>query len=93
MLFAPPVEHPAGAITVTVALADLVASAALVAVTVCVPAVPGAVYKPLVETVPTVLLPPAVPSTDHVTDVFVDPAGLLYCTDYNAGLYIVEYKG
>ena len=26
-------------------------------------------------------------------DVFVDAAGLLYCTDYNAGLYIVEFGG
>jgi hypothetical protein len=27
------------------------------------------------------------------TDVFVDPEGILYCTDYNAGLYIMEYLG
>jgi hypothetical protein len=27
------------------------------------------------------------------TDVFVDRAGLIYCTDYNAGLYIMEYLG
>jgi hypothetical protein len=27
------------------------------------------------------------------TDVFVDATGLLYVTDYNAGLYIVEYGG
>ena len=26
-------------------------------------------------------------------DVFVDQAGLMYVTDYNAGLYILEYKG
>jgi hypothetical protein len=26
-------------------------------------------------------------------DVFVDAAGLLYCTDYNAGLYIIEFGG
>jgi hypothetical protein len=25
--------------------------------------------------------------------VFVDAAGLLYCTDYNAGLYIIEFNG
>jgi len=25
-------------------------------------------------------------------DVFVDSAGLIYCTDYNAGLYILEYR-
>ncbi|MBV9555452.1 MAG: hypothetical protein JO254_00085 [Pseudolabrys sp.] len=27
------------------------------------------------------------------TDVFVDKAGLIYATDYNAGLYILEYGG
>jgi hypothetical protein len=27
------------------------------------------------------------------TDVFVDRAGLIYCTDYNAGLYIMEFLG
>jgi hypothetical protein len=26
-------------------------------------------------------------------DVFVDQGGLIYCTDYNAGLYILEYDG
>ncbi|HZQ14759.1 MAG TPA: hypothetical protein VFB31_18285 [Pseudolabrys sp.] len=26
-------------------------------------------------------------------DVFVDAAGLIYATDYNAGLYILEYQG
>ena len=26
-------------------------------------------------------------------DVFVDTAGLIYATDYNAGLYILEFKG
>jgi len=25
-------------------------------------------------------------------DLFVDSAGLIYCTDYNAGLYILEYQ-
>ena len=29
----------------------------------------------------------------HSADVFVDAAGLLYCTDYNAGLYIIEFGG
>ncbi len=53
--------------TVTDALPELVTSAALVAVTVCVPAVLGAVYKPELLIVPTVLLPPVVPSTDQVT--------------------------
>jgi len=27
------------------------------------------------------------------TDVFVDRNGMVYCTDYNAGLYIMEYLG
>jgi hypothetical protein len=27
------------------------------------------------------------------TDVFVDRDGIVYCTDYNAGLYIMEYHG
>jgi hypothetical protein len=27
------------------------------------------------------------------TDVFVDRNGIVYCTDYNAGLYIMEYTG
>jgi hypothetical protein len=44
-----------GAVTATVAEAELVLSAALVAVTVYVPAVLGAVYRPLVETVPPVV--------------------------------------
>ena len=26
-------------------------------------------------------------------DVFVDAKGLIYATDYNAGLYILEFKG
>jgi hypothetical protein len=26
-------------------------------------------------------------------DVFVDNAGLIYCTDYNAGLTIMEFDG
>jgi hypothetical protein len=42
----------AAEVTVTVATADLLLSATLVAVTVNVPAVPGAVYSPLEETVP-----------------------------------------
>ena len=60
-------------ITLTEALALLVLSATLVAVTVCVPVVGGAVYKPLVLTVPTVALPPFTPSTDQVTPVLLVP--------------------
>src|SRR5213083_2650499 len=41
--------------------------------TVWVPAVEGGVYKPEVEMVPTVELPPTVPSTSHVIPVFVVP--------------------
>ena len=26
-------------------------------------------------------------------DVFVDKSGLIYSTDYNAGLFILEYQG
>jgi hypothetical protein len=33
------------------------------------------------------------PLATHTTDVFVDHNGLAYITDYNAGVYIVEYKG
>jgi len=29
----------------------------------------------------------------QLADVFVDSAGLVYCTDYNAGLYVLEFDG
>ena len=51
----------------------LLASATLVAVTVCEPVVAGAVYKPVLEIVPVALLPPLMLSTDHVTAVLVVP--------------------
>ncbi len=51
--------------TLTLAEADLVVSAALIAVTVYVPAVVGAVYSPVLETVP--------PFADQVTAVLVVP--------------------
>jgi len=57
--------------TLTVALADLVLSAWLVAVTVCVPGVAGAVYRPLLEIVPVEELPPLRPSTDQVTPLLL----------------------
>jgi len=60
-------------VTVTVELADLVVSAALVTVIVCCPVVVGAVYSPVVEMIPTVAFPPVTPSTAHVTAVFEDP--------------------
>ena len=56
-----------GGYSVTVAVADLVASATLVARTVtvcCVAMLAGAVYNPVLEIVPTLGL------TDHVTAVF-----------------------
>jgi hypothetical protein len=63
-------EMLTGGLSVTVALADLVGSAALVAVTVtvCGPlSAAGAEYRPLLEIVPTAGI------TDHVTAVFVVP--------------------
>jgi hypothetical protein len=68
----PPV--PSGS-TVTVAEADFVESAWLVAVTVTFEpegTAEGAEYRPL-EMVPTLELPPVVPLTDQVTAVFVVP--------------------
>ena len=58
----------------TLAWADFVGSAALVAVTV-MPAAgcAGAVYKPEVEIVPTLELPPTAPFTLQVTLVFGEP--------------------
>ena len=60
-------------VTVTVALALFVVSTTLVAVTTCVPDCVGAVYKPEVLMVPTLLLPPATESTDQVTAVLLVP--------------------
>ena len=59
---------PGAAVTVTVADADFVTSAALVAVTVYVPAEPGAVNNPVCMTEPPLAL--------HVTEVFVLPVTL-----------------
>lgn len=33
------------------------------------------------------------PPVIQLADVFADREGLLYCTDYNAGLFIIEYRG
>jgi hypothetical protein len=62
------VYTPARSVTATTALPDCEVLATLVATTLCVPtAVPAtAVYRPLALTVPTVLLPPAMPSTAQV---------------------------
>jgi hypothetical protein len=65
----------ASAPTATEALALLVVSATLVAVTLWLPATAGAVYTPDALIVPVVAFPPATPSTDHVTAVFV-----VFCT-------------
>lgn len=54
-----------GCVTATLAEADFVESAELVAVTMYVPAVEGAVYIPAVVTVP--------PDVFHVTPVLVVP--------------------
>ncbi len=58
---------PTGVLIEMVAVADFVVSATLVALTVAVPAVAGAVYKPVLETVP----PPLV--TVQVTAVLLLP--------------------
>jgi hypothetical protein len=64
----------AGYVSDTVAEADFVLSAWLVAVTVTEPELgtrSGAVYRPVEEMVPTVVLPPTVLLTDHVTLVLL----------------------
>jgi hypothetical protein len=33
------------------------------------------------------------PRVIHSADVYVDPQGLMYLTDFNAGLHILEFKG
>src|SRR5205807_7664173 len=55
------------AVTVTFAVALWLESAALVAVTLWLPAVAGAVYRPVEVTLPLALLPPLTPSTDQLT--------------------------
>ncbi len=59
------IDTATGGATVTLAVADLVGSATLVAVTPYVPGVLGAVNRPLLDTVP--------PVEDQVTDVFAEP--------------------
>jgi hypothetical protein len=65
-----------GATIVAEADADLVGSARLVAATATVAGVgtaAGAVYSPVLDTVPTVALPPASPFTAQETPAFVVP--------------------
>jgi hypothetical protein len=66
------------AITVTLADAERVGSAAEVAVTVTPEpgSVAGAVYSPVPLTVPTAVLPPAIPFTLHLTPRFCES----FCT-------------
>ena len=52
-------------------------------VTYYVPPAPAKMYDPRPESAQQI----------QTCDVFVDRQGLLYVTDYNAGLYILEYKG
>src|SRR5919108_5931357 len=69
---------PTATVIVTCAEADFVASAWDTAVTVTVTGLgtaPGAVYRPELEIVPTVALPPVTPLTCQVTVVL-----LVFCT-------------
>jgi len=49
----------------------------------------------LVPGAPTTMVDkrPGRPRVIQLADVFADSQGLLYCTDYNAGLFIIEYEG
>ncbi len=49
----------------------------------------------LVPAAPTKMVDrrPGRPPVIQLADVFADKNGLLYCTDYNAGLHIIEYEG
>ena len=70
----PPDEAPLTGLTVSGTVADLLPSAADIAVTVSdnVPeTVDGAVYNPAEVIVPTVGLPPGIPATSQVTAVLV----------------------
>ena len=71
--------------TITAALAETVASALLRAVTVTLSCevVVGAAYRPEVEIVPTVAVPPTLPLTSHVTLWSVAPETVVWncCVD------------
>jgi len=63
-------------VTQTVADAEAVGVAMLVALIVCCPAAAGGAYTPVAEIVPTAAFPLATPSTDQATlplVVFVPP--------------------
>ena len=54
-----------------------------VEVAACVPPAPAKLVDPR----------PNRPLVLHSADVFVDRNGLCYCTDFSAGLYVIEYQG
>ena len=71
-----PVSAAVAGVTVTEAEADLVESAADTAVMVTImeaELLMGAVYRPEVEIIPTVELPPAAPLTLQFTAIFEEP--------------------
>jgi len=49
----------------------------------------------LVPPAPTKLVDsrPGRPKVIQSADVFVDAAGIVYSTDYNGGLYVMEFRG
>lgn len=49
----------------------------------CVPPAPAKLVDPR----------PNRPKVLHSADVFVDRDGICYCTDFSAGLYVIEYNG
>ena len=60
----------------------------------------GNAYQPkeigaFVPAPPTKLIDPRPnrPLVLHSADVFVDKAGLVYCTDFSVGLYVLEFSG
>jgi hypothetical protein len=61
-------------VTVAVALTPgLAAEAAVTVIVASLGRTPGAVYRPVAETVPTAAFPPLIPFTLHATAAFVDP--------------------
>jgi hypothetical protein len=84
------VYTPLKSVTATEALPDWVGLATLVATTVCVPAVLGGAYKPLELIVPTVELPPAMPSTVQVA---APPPGTLAVNCWDCDRVSAAYFG
>ena len=72
-----PIEMPLTSATLAEAFAFVSASDVAVTVTVCAEGkICGAVYWPVAEIIPNCALPPAIPSTLHVTEGFVVPLAL-----------------